>query len=329
MLDKILRRLIPFICVGVAVSLAFSWFGTDRSAIQTTRFSWGWLLVAMAAALGPWLWHCLRLSIWGRFFGVNISLRNLLRIVVATDVGGVVMPTAVGGGPLKLAMLVRNGYRPGQAATLTLWGNIEDALFYLLAIPVSLSLTQNWNNPLWPAAAGFLKKYQHIALPLVLGILSILLIIKFLLNKKKQTPPWWEKLAGVLGESRAAFRQIGKKGRKPFLLSMLAHTGQWCTRFCILLAVVKMLGLEADFGRLLVLQWMVFVAALLVPSPGGMGGVEAAFLLVFANSLPDGSAGMVLLGWRLLSYYLVLVTGAFFLAATNGLGKDALPQMAG
>ncbi|MBK8191940.1 MAG: hypothetical protein IPK76_01495 [Lewinellaceae bacterium] len=48
------------------------------------------------------------------FFGIRILGVDLLRIVVATDVGGAVTPTAVGGAPVKLAMLIQQGYSPGK-----------------------------------------------------------------------------------------------------------------------------------------------------------------------------------------------------------------------
>jgi hypothetical protein len=324
-LDGVLRRLLPFLCLGVVISLVFSWFGSTgegrrpAEAFDSLHFSWFWMLVAMLLALLPWAWHCLRLAIWGRFFGVKISWRNLLRIVIATDVGGVVTPTVVGGAPLKWAMLVRHGYPPGQATALTLWGNLEDGLFYLVAIPLSLSLTRNWDNPLVQAAAGFFEKNGNLAVGILLGVAVILLVFSFLYKKNKQRADWSKKLRNVLTECRAAFKNIGKRGHKPFIWSLLALSAQWLTRFCVLLAVVKMLGLEADFFKLLLLQWMMFVAILLTPTPGGAGGAEVAFLLVFAGSLPDGSAGVVMLGWRLLTYYFMLLTGAVLLMC---LGSD-------
>ncbi len=316
-IDKILRRLLPVICIGVLVSLAFSWLSSDWRALDFQRFSFWWLLVAILLALLPWAWHCLRLAIWGAFFGVKISGRNLLRTVVATDVGSVVTPTAVGGAPLKWAMLVRLGYTPGQATTLTLWGNFEDALFYVFAIPVSLALTKNWDNPLWLAVLDFFRKNKPLVLAGVFALVVILLIIHVLIKRKKRKAGWWEILRSALTDCRETFKHIGRRGRKPFVLSMLAMTAQWLTRFCILLAVVKMLGLEADFLKLLMLQWMVFVAILMTPTPGGMGGAEAAFLMVFAGNLPDGSAGMVMAGWRVLTYYFILLFGVGLLALEN------------
>ncbi len=316
--DKVLHRLLPLICVGVLGNLAYAWFTTDGSELKMSRFSVVWMLVAMLLALLPWAWHTLRLAIWGRFFRVRIDWKQLLRIAVATDVGGVVMPAAVGGAPLKASMLVQQGYRPGQAATLTLWGSLEDVFFYAFAIPVSLCLTRNWNNPLWLSAGHFIKIHQLEITAGLIGLLAVFSLLFVFFRKRTASSGWWKKLSGTLEESRSAFLMIFSKGRRPFLWSLIAMAAQWITRFCILLAVVRMLGLEAEWTKLLLLQWMVFVVMLLTPTPGAIGGAEAAFLLVFAGSLPDGTASMVLLGWRLLTYYFMLGIGAVYLVISTG-----------
>ncbi len=316
-LNKTLNRLLPIICLGVLGNLAYAWFTTDRNELVAAHFSFGWMLVAMLLALLPWGWHALRLAIWGRFFGLSIAWKQLLRIAMATDVGGVVMPAAVGGAPLKASMLVQQGYRPGQAATLTLWGSIEDVFFYAFAIPVSLSLTRGWSNPLWSTVLRFLEAYR---MQVMLGFLIFALLAWLFFNYtngKTSGNKGKDKLALILAETRKAFSIILISGRKPFLLSLLAITAQWLTRFCILLAVVCMLGLEADWTKLYLQQWMVFVAMMLTPTPGAVGGAEASFLLVFSGSLPEEAVGIVMLSWRFLTYYFMLGTGAFLLWTTQ------------
>jgi uncharacterized protein (TIRG00374 family) len=272
-----------------------------------------WLAVALLLALMPWAWHALRLHIWTRFLGEKISWKNLLRIVVATDVGGAVTPTAVGGAPLKLLMLANNGMRVGHATMLTLLGNLEDVLFYLILIPVSLFLTKNGKHPLWEKLSGLLKEHGwQVAMGMLL-LLAIALIFRRLFKKSKKSSSWQEKLRQLAGEFREAWQLIRAGGRKPFLLSMLALSSQWLTRFFILIAVLFSLELEADYFRIFWLQWMVFVAVLLVPTPGATGGAEAAFLLVFGAMLPDGTATIVMAVWRLLTYYFMLTVGLLIL----------------
>ncbi|MBI1227350.1 MAG: flippase-like domain-containing protein [Bacteroidetes bacterium] len=317
-LDTILRRLIPFICIGVLGNLTYSLVTTDSKNFHlVSNFSWPWLGIAMTLALLPWLFHSLRLAVWSRFFGVKIARKNLLKIAIATDLGGAVAPTALGGAPLKLALLLQHGFSPGQATTLTLWGNIEDILFYVFAIPLSLILTKNWENPLFSNLHNFLIENKNIAIILSFSLIIILLIINRLFKKKHGLEGIYRRLKTTLLECKAAFQLILSKGQKSFFQSFLFLVAQWLTRFCILLAVVKLLGLEADFYKLLLVQWMVFVAILITPTPGGTGGAEAGFLLVFASSLPIGTAGVVMAVWRLLTYYFIMIIGALILMFSN------------
>jgi len=326
-LDKLLRRLLPLICVGVVINLAVTWYLADQSsAPDWSKFSLIYLLLAALLSLLPWFWHCVRLAIWGRFFGVKISSVNLLRIAVATDVGGTVTPQAVGGAPVKMAMLVQQGYKPGEAATLTLLGNFEDVVFFAFAIPVSLALARPWENPLWQHAGSFLEKNGCWLATVLLAALAVFLFFRkksFPQNRITKPESRWQLL---VSEFRAALRLIRQKGRKPFVLSILALSAQWLTRFSILLAVLLALGLPDDLLYFFLLQWMVFVAMALVPTPGATGGAEAAFLLVFGKIIPKSAVGPALTGWRFLTYYFMLLAGVAILWATRRHVQPKLPD---
>ncbi len=317
-LDKLLRRLLPIICVGVVINLAVTWYLTDQNvAPDWSKFSLIYLLLAALLSLLPWFWHCVRLAIWGRFFEVKMSHLNLLRIAVATDIGGTVTPQAVGGAPVKMAMLVQQGYSPGQAATLTLLSGFEDMVFFAFAIPVSLVLARPWENPLWLHAGSFLGKNGFWMVGVLLVALVVFLFFRkksFSGNSTKKFESRWQLL---VSEFRAAVRLIHQNGGKPFALSILALMAQWLTRFSILLAVLLALGLPDDLLSFFLLQWMVFVAMALVPTPGAAGGAEAAFLLVFGKIIPSAAVGPALAGWRFLTYYFMLLAGVGILWATG------------
>lgn len=317
-LNKLLRRLLPIICIGVVVNLAVTWYLTDQNAAPDwSKFSVIHLLLAALLSLLPWFWHCVRLAIWGHFFGVKISNVHLLRIAVATDVGGTMAPQAVGGAPVKMAMLVQQGYKPGEAATLTLLSNFEDVVFFAFAIPVSLAMARPWENPLWQQTGSFLEKNGFLLVGVLLATLAVFLFFRkksVFKNGQKKTESRWQLL---VSEFRAAVRLIRLKGRKPFILSILALSAQWLTRFSILLAVLLALGLPDGLLHFFLLQWMVFVAMTLVPTPGATGGAEAAFLLVFGKIIPASVVGPTLAGWRFLTYYFMLLVGVGILWATR------------
>ena len=318
-INILLRRLLPLICAGVLLNVGISWYLSERGqAVVWPELSWQYILPAALLALLPWFWHGVRLAIWGRFFGVRISALNLLRIAVATDVGGVVMPQAVGGAPVKMAMLVQQGYKPGQAATLALLGNFEDVVFYALLIPTSLLLSHPGENPLWQYAAVFLEKYSYpILLFLAVAAGGYWVLKKYVVRRRsadENKPSRWRTLAS---EFRAAARMVRQKGHKPFLLSLLAMAAQWLTRFAILPAVLLAMGFSGDLMPFFLLQWMVFVAMTLVPTPGATGGAEAAFLMVFGKIIPAAAVVPALSGWRFLTYYFVLLAGVGILWATG------------
>lgn len=319
--NVMLRRLIPIICVGVLGNLVFSWYTTDKGKLfDWSRFSGAYLVLAAALSLLPWFWHALRLSIWSKFFEVPLSRLNLLRIVVATDVGGVVAPVAVGGAPFKMGMLIQQGFQPGQAAMLTLLGHLEEAVFFLCMISVSLVLTRPWENPLWQSIGGFMQAHAQT----IFFVLALLVVLFFYLKKSRKIRQFFrgriqqsERLEMMIADFRHAIQLVYSNGRKPFFLSMLAIIGQWMSRFSILLAVLLALGLDLDLFRIFFLQWMVFVALLFVPTPGGTGGAEAAFLLVFSKLIPRVAVGPAMAGWRFMTYYFMLLVGVIILFGTE------------
>ena len=52
-----------------------------------------------------------------------------------------------------------------------------------------------------------------------------------------------------------------------------------------------------------------WLSGLIMPTPGGSGGIAGLFVLFVAPLLPEGYGGPVLLAWRGLAYYLVLAIG--------------------
>ena len=308
--QRLLRRIIPLICIGVLANLAFSWYAYGRGQeAGWSHFSAGYLMVAALLALLPWFWHILRLLIWGKFFGVPVSWKNALRTVVATDVGGSLAPQAIGGAPVKIAMLVEQGFTTGQATSLTLMNSVEEVVFFGLLIPTTLVLTRSWTNPLWTHFTGFLKNNVWLAPALLILFVAPLLLLKISARVRRTARRLFGRWKHLEADFRQAARLIRQNGRKPFLFSMLALSAQWATRFAILVAVLLALGIADHLGRMFWLQWMVFVAMVFVPTPGATGGAEAAFLLVFGRLIPETLLGPAMAGWRFMTYYFMLLIG--------------------
>ncbi|MCB0623380.1 MAG: flippase-like domain-containing protein [Saprospiraceae bacterium] len=330
--NRFLNGAVFFISLGVLGNLYFTWKTTDFGAsFRWEEFSPGYLLLAAALAFMPWVTHMLRLTVWARFLKVKASAVELFRIAVATDLGAAVTPTVVGGAPIKLGMLVQQGFSAGAATMLVAIASFEDVFFMLLIIPVSLALTGRWDSPVvarllenlsenWP-------KILLIAGAVVIGAwllyrLANLLFGRYFRNMRNPILRLFRNKTQKLKEDfRTIARLIRSEGKKAFFLSLLLNTVQWLFRFSILVALVKALGVETNFVEIFLLQWMVFIAMSMVPTPGATGGAEVAFFYVFGNLIPGGIIALVIAGWRFLTYYYIMLMAVVLLQVTRLVGK--------
>lgn len=54
-----------------------------------------------------------------------------------------------------------------------------------------------------------------------------------------------------------------------------------------------------------------------IPTPGAGLGAEGGFLLLFNSIFLPGTINMAILFWRLYTFYIPIIAGAFFLIPTN------------
>lgn len=62
--------------------------------------------------------------------------------------------------------------------------------------------------------------------------------------------------------------------------------------------------------QLLTISFLLFLSASYTPLPGASGAQEGGFLLYYRGLFTQGTAGLALLVWRFMTYYLFLIIGA-------------------
>ena len=149
-LDKIVTPLLILVIVGVVGNLVFCLWTTDRQKLaELLQFDGRYLLLAMLLTLVPLLGHTVRTIMWTRFLGYRVSVNKLFKIVLANELAASITPTAIGGGPLKIAMLMQAGLRAGAAACVTTLPTLEDLLFFIVAVPIAMTISSSWNHPIF------------------------------------------------------------------------------------------------------------------------------------------------------------------------------------
>ena len=88
---------------------------------------------------------------------------------------------------------------------------------------------------------------------------------------------------------------------------------EWSSRFAIPIVLAYALGVQADPFQLFFLHWLVWFTMLIIPTPGASGGAEATFYFLFLPLIPENIIGILIGGWRFVSYYFMMLAAALTL----------------
>lgn len=304
LLTGALRRLLWIIPLGIGGNLVYTLLATDRRALAAglTLDPW-WLLSALALAALPLALNTLRVWRWARFLRPGFALGDAARTVLLAEVGAAVTPSVVGGSPLKVAWLARSGLGPGGGMTLTALGTLEDLVAVSLGLPVLASVTGMLPRFLGTLerVAGSFDPGRSVVVAIVVA-LAAMLACRLLLGgrrgmRRRVTLRRWQR------ELWRDLDLIRRRGLATFLGNVLLAAMQWSARLSIVAALAAGLGAPLPWLHAMVLQWVCFLVMTLTPTPGGVGGAEAGFLLVFGRELPPALTPLILASWRLVGFY--------------------------
>jgi uncharacterized protein (TIRG00374 family) len=309
----LLRWALVAIAVGVAGHTVFVLLTTDRHVVsRLVGFDPRYLALALGLTVVPWFTNTGRTLVWTRFVGLDLTPTDAWRMVLATDLGSAVTPTAAGGGYIKLAMMVERGLAPGTAASLMVLGSLEDALFFAVAVPTALTLSASWDlPPVHQAFQGLLRHWPvFIALAAGIPVTLLWLARRRRVGAAAAAGAGPGRIRRLIADFTAVYRLIATGGKRRLALTLTLTAVQWTARYSVVAALFAALGIPANPVVLFVLQWMVFTLGTFVPTPGGAGAVEAAFLLTYDPLVPEGLLPAVAAGWRFLTFYVVLLGAA-------------------
>lgn len=305
---KALRLVLVAVVLGVGINVALTLLTKDRRSLTAIEhIAPQYLALALGLALVPWVCEALRLTIWARFFGKRLSLKDGLICVWAGQVGAALAPIAVGNAAAKTAMLIERGLSAGEAAAAESVSVIEDFIFFVAALPVAAIVTGAWRHPVVTAAGAALR--NRFDSPWVvagfIGVLVAAAVVIVLLVRRRG------RMFGV----RDNLKDVWRRGKKLIALTVLIAAVHWTCRYSVVASLAWALGVHENPMRLFFLQWFVFTIMTFVPLPGAAVGAESAFFLVYDGILPAWSLGVMTAAWRLFSFYLPVIIAAVLLVA--------------
>jgi uncharacterized membrane protein YbhN (UPF0104 family) len=269
------------------------WTTVETGAVRLAVADHGWLLVGATAAVATWAASALAQqgAVPRRLPG-----GRLLAAQFAASAANHVLPAGLGAGAVNIRFLMRCGLPAGHAASAlavkaTAGGVARGVLITALALvcPGLLSL-------------------PHIP-PAVFAVVPAALVLPAVLPRTPLWPRCRRALQTVLADIRAVH------ANPPRALSLWGGSLAFAAMHSlVLIAVSQAVELPLPPIRVALLYLAASSAAALLPTPGGIGSLDAALAFALtAGGAPGAAAASVVLGYRLLTVWLPLVPGLLVL----------------
>ncbi|GAA5071138.1 lysylphosphatidylglycerol synthase domain-containing protein [Streptomyces similanensis] len=255
----------------------------------------GWLLVGAAAAVATWA--CSALAQQGAV-AERLPGRRLLAAQFAASAANHVLPAGLGAGAVNLRFLMRCGLPACRSASALGVKAAAGALARAVMIAVLAAVCPG-----------------VLALPRVPGTAVAAVLAVALASTVLLRGPLRSRCGRVLGAVLADVRAVHRRPHRAAALwgGSLAFATAHCL---VVVAVARAVELPLDAPRVALLYLAASSAAALLPTPGGLGSLDAALAFALtAAGAPGAEAASTVLGYRLLTVWLPLVPGLLVLGA--------------
>lgn len=241
------------------------------------------------------------------------------RVMLSWDFTSAVTPSTIGGAPMATYAMTKEGLKLGEATAIILYSVLLDQIYFAIAIPILL--ISGIYYEVVPANIGLIGEASMILLYVILLSYAGLLAYGVLVNpsaikkviKSIFKLPFLRKFQSKINaeaENLEGYAHRLRKKPPSFLLkAFFFSTMSWLAR--VALPTIVILSLLPAQEVLSVLRSLAMnLAFLVVPTPGGSGGVEGLFVLFQGPLITrDSFIGLALFLWRIISYYITIAMG--------------------
>ncbi|MFJ8079408.1 YbhN family protein [Streptomyces sp. NPDC096205] len=269
---------------------------------QLGRAEWPWLLAAAGATCLTWV--AAAVSRQGAVVE-RLPRRRLLATQFAAGAANHLLPTGLGAGAVNLRFLTVCGLSPARSSAALALYLLAESMARLGLLAVLLAVFPNALRPgtVLPAGTG-----GPLLVVLGAGAVAAVAVLTLVRPVRRGLVSF---LRTALDEARSVHtrpaRALALWGGS-FAFPALQAAG--------LTAVGLALGLPVPPAHMAVAYLAATVAVALIPTPGGVGSVEAALVVALvAAGCPVAVATAVVLAYRIITVWVPLVPGALTLGA--------------
>lgn len=257
-----------------------------------------------------------------------IGFWGTFRVRMLYEFTNAATPTAMGGSTLEMLFIHKEGVKFGDSTAICIISLFFDELFFVLSFPVLLLMLSYNDLFMIDGAAqagilsffliGYICKLVWVII-LFIGIFVKPFAISWLIVQVCRIPFLRSKRTAALRTAvdiKECSRRMRHKSLK-FWIQMIVHSFLLAISRFLVVNMLILAFTDATFlslyDHLIVVgrQIITMVIMMIAPTPGGSGFIEVLFETYLGGYVPKGMVlVLVVLGWRLLTYYYYLVMGA-------------------
>jgi glycosyltransferase 2 family protein len=255
----------------------------------------------------------------------DFSWRSSLNVVLLWEFASAITPSVIGGSPIAIYLMKREGMTLGRSVATVLATSLMDEFFYVLVvpllvlmigtdafIPVDLSSTAEMGLRVMFFTGYAIHCVITIVIIFVLFIapsstrMVFMTIFRFPGLRK-----WNLKAEKITQEWMLASESLKGATRGMWLKTLGVTFVSWTARFLILNAVLYIFFESVQNLEVFARQLSLWIAMLVSPTPGAAGIAEFSLPIFMQGVAVVG--GVVVLVWRILTYFIYLIIGSLLL----------------
>ncbi|HRK73055.1 MAG TPA: lysylphosphatidylglycerol synthase transmembrane domain-containing protein [Rhodothermales bacterium] len=250
-----------------------------------------------------------------------------LRTQLVWDFYANITPSVIGGTPFAALYMNKDQRIPlGEASGIMMFLMLLDQIWF--AVSILIMLGASMFVEIIPASVGIIGEgaislyflaimswaaifaYATLVRPQILEWLVLKLFsLRFLSRFKARADREMEAL-----QARAAI--IRKEKPMFFVKGVLMTASLWVCRYFLLLFVVMSITEVYNPVQIIFRAMAILLSYIIMPTPGGAGGIEAAYTVFMTPLLGAAYVAPTLFAWRFIGFYMFIIIGVFLTAKT-------------
>lgn len=294
------------------------------------------VLLAFLFMVGRDLGYMIRIRLFSRG---QLTWRQAFRVIMLWEFTSAVTPSAIGGTSVAVVFVHKEGIPVGRSAAIVMLTSFFDELYFAVIFPIVFFIVGGdrlFEGPMGHelmlfASIGYGLKLAYLLL-LSYGLFLNPIGLKWLIVKFFSLPLLRRWRPGAVKAGMDIVRSaIEIRRYKPrFWLDAFAATFlSWSSRYLVANALFMAFFTISDHFLVFARQLAMWIMMLVAPTPGGSGFAEYIFTNFLSDVIPVGAAiqvgtaAVIALLWRLVTYYPYLIMGAVILPRwlRNSFGK--------